>query len=807
MRQECIEAVIGAIGRPLRTNEAEDIERAIRDSMASIAKSDPQAWAGMSKTERYTAAADNAAKGFMAEAQKKASRTALNITARAKLANKFNDMVSRGTDGANSVERILNQVNAYVSGVQRENFSMILDTVEAAEPKFFGWLEDVAYTRDFVREVFAEGSSGNASASKAAKAWLEGIEVMRQRFNKAGGDIGKLSYGYLPQVHDAAKMLKAGKDAWMQSIAPKLDRTRYVDDFGNVLNDTDFMLMLNNVYETLSTGGINKLDPERPRFGSSFANRGSQNRAIHFKDAESFFDYQQEFGKGTLFEAMQHHVNGISRNTAIIEEMGSTPKDAFDMLYAMQLKTDGKIKSVGAGLADNSALFRVVTGESDRPASPSMADINQGIRNFVTAVKLQGTLLSSVTDMPALVATSAYHKLPIFETLGNVFKSFGKEYKDYANIHGLIADSMISDMNRWAHGNMSQGWTSKLAQTTMKVQLLTAWTESLKRGFQISMMGALAKMTRTPWDKLPEADRARLQFQGVTPEVYAVWQKATPEDWRGSKMLTPESIRAVNVDERIKQEASSRFLAYLIDESEYAVTTPDLTTRASLGGALQKGTAPGEIARHLTLFKSFPLAMANRHIRRMMALNGEGGSPLYSASLIAGLVGFGALSLQLKDLAQGKDPADMTDPKFWGKAMSQSGGLSIYGDVLYTGITGQNKTGQANWTTLLGPVFGTAADGLNVSLGNLGEAMRGERTKADAELVRFAKGNTPFINLWYARSAIDHMIMHDIQESVSPGYLGRMKARAYEDFGQRFWWEPGESMPDRAPDFANAIGE
>jgi hypothetical protein len=32
-----------------------------------------------------------------------------------------------------------------------------------------------------------------------------------------------------------------------------------------------------------------------------------------------------------------------------------------------------------------------------------------------------------------------------------------------------------------------------------------------------------------------------------------------------------------------------------------------------------------------------------------------------------------------------------------------------------------------------------------------------------------------------------------------------MKQRAQKDWGQQYWWEPGEALPDRAPDLS-AIG-
>ena len=82
----------------------------------------------------------------------------------------------------------------------------------------------------------------------------------------------------------------------------------------------------------------------------------------------------------------------------------------------------------------------------------------------------------------------------------------------------------------------------------------------------------------------------------------------------------------------------------------------------------------------------------------------------------------------------------------------------------------------------------------------------GKDSKAAAEALRWAKSNTPLINLWYTRAAIDNAMLNQLQENLNPGYLARMRARARKEFGQDYWWEPGEALPDRAPDFSNLGG-
>lgn len=281
-------------------------------------------------------------------------------------------------------------------------------------------------------------------------------------------------------------------------------------------------------------------------------------------------------------------------------------------------------------------------------------------------------------------------------------------------------------------------------------------------------------------------------------------------------MITPEAVRAIpdsaltglSNPALARDQAVSRLLGMITDESEFAVVSPDLMTRAAVTRGTQKGTLEGEFLRSLMLFKSFPLAMISRHLRRAATIDSTGGSLAYAASLGVGLSLFGALSLQAKDLAAGRDPRDATTPKFWGAAFVQGGGLGIYGDILYTGMGGQNRGGMSNWSSLAGPVFGTAFDLADVTLGNIGQAMQGKDPKTGAEVARFARQNLPFVNLWYARAALDHAFFHEMQEQLSPGYLSAMRARARKDWDQRFWWEPGAGFDQmRAPRLAGIAGE
>lgn len=347
----------------------------------------------------------------------------------------------------------------------------------------------------------------------------------------------------------------------------------------------------------------------------------------------------------------------------------------------------------------------------------------------------------------------------------------------------------------------------------MKLSLMNAWTDTLRRSFSMTMMGGLAKMSKTDWGKLSEYDRWRMTSKGITEDDWAVIRQAQLTTHRGSEFLTPEAIRASGSPEADRVVA--KVLGLITDESEYAVLNPDLATRVmSSGGGEQRGTMRGELARSVMQFKSFPIAMVSRHWRRMLDTpQGLDGAPVaanrvaYAGALFASLGALGAIAYQTKQIVSGKDPADMTRPKFWVKAVAQGGVLSIMGDILLADST--EEAGQYASKTisgLAGPTIGAAADlTLKVIKGNIDKAAAGKETHAAAEAITLARSHLPYVNLWYAKAALDHAGMHALQGNLSPGYLSRMQQRAHKEWGQDWWWKPGTGGPDRAPDFT-AIG-
>jgi hypothetical protein len=814
MKTRCIQQVEAAIGRTLGKGEAERIEERLTSNLRELARTDAN-FAGLDQAGKLKAAAELSLQQDTEQAAKAAQRKALNLAAQtreaAQLTTRAAELGEKDATHRALFER-LRQVDQYVSGVRAELFGRLVDTMKAASPRFLGLIENPEAVRDFVREVYGE-DTGNPIARDGAKAYLEQMEAIRQRMNAAGADIGKLDYGYLPQPHDTGAIVKAGKDKWIGSVLPKLDRSRYFNTDGTAMTDAQMVDFLDHAYDTLATEGLANREAGQRGMGSRASRFDEAHRAIHFKDPASYLGYMQEFGQGSTFEAIHNHVNAQAKNIGLMESFGSNPSTTYQLLKDTSEIEDSRVagrkrSGVYQFGATTDMVWDVLNGTVATPVNPRAAAIGRAIRNWTSATKLGGVMLSSINDAPTWLATARYNGVPLGKSLRNLLSSLtGKHLTDDAARLGLAVESMAGEMQTWHADTLRQDWAGKIANATMKLQLVESWTHRLRAGLGLMLQDQLATLKNTDWAALSDFDRERFKRAGLTEKDWQIWQAATPENIRGRELLTANAIRDVHgfTDAEVNS-AVAKMLGFIDNEAKTAVLAPDVVTRATITQGAKAGTLGGEIGRSLMLFKSFPLAMVLRNLERIRSIPSAKGKVAYSLALLTGLTLMGALSVELKDLVAGKNPRDATTPKFWGAAFAQGGGLGIFGDILYTGMGGNSRGGQPNWTSLAGPVAGTAADFFNVTLGNFGQALQGKDTKAAAELLRFARQNIPFLNIWYLKSAIDHAGFNELQDTLSPGYLARQKAAARRDWGSTYWWEPDEQTPSQMVDLTTTAG-
>ncbi|MCJ4970034.1 hypothetical protein ACLHST_06605 [Klebsiella pneumoniae] len=824
MRQECINAVQQAASRRLTQQEIKNIEDRIYRNMRQLARNDPASWRAMTDAERLRRAGQLAANELTNEAALKKRRVALTIAARQRL-----DAFIKTYQGKDGKLEALNRTIAFHAD-GKSNFlsvesrgkatrdyalSQIQEAFEAVDPRFFHLFEDEASVRDLVYEMRGQ-DTGNVRAKKGAKAWAGVTELLRQRFNDAGGDIGYLENWGIPQHHSMEKVGRVPQDKWVSDVIDKLDRKYYIKDDGQLMSDAELTTFLGEAYNTIATGGLNKLSDTGMRISGARSNRGNASRQIHFKDADSYLEYQREYGDRSLWEVMVGHLEGISKDIALVETYGPNPDHVFrsilDEVTAEQATANpertGRIKRL-ANSTEN--LYNFIAGKTQPIANPHIARWSDNIRNWMVASRLGSALLASFSDLGTMYMSAKVANIPMNRLFMNQLEAMNPANRmelARARRAGLAMESLLGSVNRWAMDNMGPSVSRWAATAVMRASGLTAWTDAHKRAYGVTMMGSLGEVvSRAPdLQSLDDSDFRILKSKGITEQDFSVWKLAQQEDWGNGNttMLTPESIMRIpdaavmhlGLPERVRFEAMRRLLAAVSEEVDMAVITPGAREQLFTGGGLQRGTWKGELTRSVFLFKSFPISVVLRHWTRAMGMPSAGGRAAYIAAFLASTTMLGALSQQLNDMASGRNPREMVGKdagKFWLGALLKGGGLGLYGDFL---LSDHTRYGGGALASMLGPVAGLVDDVVKLAQGIPLNAVEGKPEQTGGDLVKLGKGLIPGANLWYAKAALDHMIFNQLQEYFSPGYLRKVEQRSKKQFNQTYWWRPQDVTPE-----------
>lgn len=863
MNPNCIKAVTAAAGKPLSAGKIKAIEQAMVKKSRELAYRDSQLppnqrqWSSLSKDQRNLIAAEEAMKDIAAKAAHKEANAFRQI-----LANNRNDewvtawAKEKGTTRSKAWIKRLDLISHTIQAKQNHYFGQLSDMLDAVQitdgvgvKRWLGMklfdLDNPAMTRDVVREIWknADGSTGNAAAKKAAQAWLKTTEDMRLAFNNAGGAIGKLGYGYLTQIHDAAKIGKAGAQRWGDFVMQRLDRSAYLREDGSRMDDTEVRSIVDQSFNTLKNDGFDPLDAGKFKGTGAKANAGSESRVLHFRDGDAWMEYMDEFGRGSLYDAMQGHIRGMAKNITLVEELGPNAEQT--------VRVQNDLASQDKGLAGREwaitpqQRWDIISGRTGTPDNELWANVGSGLRLHQTATLLGSAVLSSITDIGTVRAGIHFNKLSYFEFLKNWKTTAWEEAKGLAGgrkylqqelqTHGIIVDSLIDGLNRWTGDNMATNAAGRVAGAVMKLSLMNAWTDSIRRAYRMTLESAGARITRKGWGELEAWDQMRFKEHGIDAADWEIIKAATPETIGGREFMTTRSIVATGAEGA--EQTALKWMAAMSDESEFGVVNPDLTARAiTTFGGMQAGTIKGEMARTATQFMSFPISMVTRHWGRVFETpQGLEGAPLgyggaqalrkvgvseesaAMAARLGALAAFtislgmlGGVAMQLKALAAGKDPINM-DPTedegatFWRRAMAQGGGLSYAGNLLFD----PQKTMMAGamekpMSIMLGPVGGTVGALGDLTIGNLQQLAMGEETDLGPEALRLINRQIPGQSLWWFRNVWQRNFIDQAQEAMNPNYLARMKARQAKD-GTTWWWEPGDRLPDQAPDLSKAV--
>lgn len=839
MRDECVRAVqIAAerIGKTVSQDTLRDIEAKIADARKQIAKQDLEGYRKLSREEQLVKAGERVVSDKLHNAKLQYRRKKLAVIKDREIRETFEQMKESGLSDMDALKYYVFTVNdgkggvmsieSRAKGIAHNYMARLVEFNKLTKDSSFGGIQySTRGMKDFIKESYGV-DSGNPQAKKA---WVE-VESIRNEmideFNRLGGDVPKLANYRNPQSLYSYKVAKrGGKDGsgFVDDFMQWVDRSEYVNPDGSMMTDAQMRDFLREAFVTLRSDGANKA--QGAGHSASVANRMKAHRQIHYKSPDAYIDAMDKYGVGGVFEQTVQNIENVAMDIALIDKLGPNAVNKFDQLYADAVRA-------GAGKTDPLVrrAFASMSGQIGT-SNPAVSHWMNEIKSAIVASRLGSMLLSQMSDAGTAKMVTNSLNLSSME-LGKwaARMASSSELRSMARLHGLGIESVLGSVARFADGASAQGFFGKAATVVPTIQGAHLWTRTLRQAFGTMLEAKLGDMVGKyeTFESLPAKDREIFSSLGITKDHWSIWQIAKPTDYKGNRILGPDSIfevssKAVQKKLGLKttteaeiaiRDAANALTTFTVEQSHQAVLQPGELSQATLKGSGNRGELLSEIGGLLFQFKSFPISIWRQAFIERAKFGPDSNPLLFRAKLLAWTSALGGLSLMLGDMALGKDPRqiyDEDDPnvalKFGFQAMMKGGGLGFFGD-LFDSVVGASADPWKS-TGIMGPAAGQFLGSMSPAMYHGVSALLSGDEKEKERFTKYAYksaiGVLPGQNLWFLKAFLHNVILDDLQEMANPGYKKRLKARAREDYNQEYWLGRGEEL--RSPNIMNIVGE
>lgn len=780
---------------------------------------------------------------------------ALNIKVRDQLDRAVKDMVTDGLTPVQALRAYLEGSPKFARGSRNSIYAMrqsfersytggLMAEMQANRPHLINMLRDSKLDADVaieMGEIKPGGKPGvtkNPDAVFLAKLFHSYTELARTDLNRRGANIGKLEGWFGPQTHDDLRMIAAGKTTWVNTVFDLLDHERSFPDAENV---AEIREILEGVYDTITTGVSDA--PNAALLGqrvnpANLAKRLGKSRVLHFKTAEAALKYRADFGVGNTISGIMNHLRASARTAAAMEVLGPNPEVMLNgIIESMKrsiandanLTPEAKVKQL-AGLTTDAGPLRqaldIATGLQARPVSVNMANIAQNVRSLQAMAKLGGALMSQFSDTVIAAAASQFRGSGFLRGFVNQLDGLrrGRPKGEFAEISYLLGEGFDGLLGQITNPNAAidgpVGSFGSWAEKFYRWNGMSWWTDIQRAAAGRMIAAEMAMRARVSFDDLPRAYRQVLQMHAIDAIEWDAVRSIPSRLVDGKAYITPD--RVVDIpDDKIEATVADRLRnvtdeerratiiadgrrrlelklgAFVADEVTYGVIETDARSRRTSTLGLRPGTMAGESIRMLMQFKGFPIAFAQRVLGRAIWGYGPGRRVEQAAhigTLLAGMTAMGYLSMTAKDAVRGYWPPREVNKASLAAAFIQGGAAGIYGDFLFSQV---NRFGGGLAETTMGPGFGSTFDLAELALKTVHSAVSDSDAPRAADFLNFALQNTPYINLYYTRPALDYLFLHSLRELVSPGFNRRQTGQRREQFGQERMLEPMDPFGSR----------
>ena len=586
------------------------------------------------------------------------------------------------------------------------------------------------------------------------------------RANNAGANINELASYITRQSHSSWKIKQAGYNKWRGFIEPLLDS-----------NAMDKNVDLHQVYLNLAT---NKHLQQNDKFlsvglrsGMDITKYFASARRLHFKSADSWLKYNEQFGTHNLAHSIAINLDRLGSNIGILETMDSDPRTFLDNL---RNKFNGKLQEKAASgdrLAQKEMDFLskkkldnildIIISDTV-PENPKLSTIMQGWRNLKTMSSLGQVLLTSISDFGTIIGEQLNHGIPLYKSIYNALKgvthSFSsKEKKEFARLLGVGTENLLGQAySRLNLEHQTVYGLTKLSNYYFKLNLMDWWDNSFKSTMGLVFSNNLAHHVKSPYSKAPAELKLLLERYGINKSNWSLYKRFIKKATDGREYIMPSEYTG---NDAKMLEAGNNFRNYLLDRVDTSIITPHALERHMGTFGTKTGTVIGEIVRHFMQFKHFTLSYMSRSLKdyttgqlspheRRGGLSDIGRGFAQNPQILVATTSFvtagGYLAIIAKDLVKGNDVPEPTKETLE-RAFLQGGGAGFLGDFI---LGNHNRYGHNLLQEAAGPGISDLADIAAMS----SDVKEGKSDEAGKKLKSLTCRNTPYRNLFYLYPAL-----------------------------------------------------
>lgn len=678
--------------------------------------------------------------------------------------------------------------------------SRIATMMEAYKPRKLGFENSLAAQDQLIHGLY--GSTTDVDAKSYAKMVTETLEEVRTIRNSFGGNIEKLDNYRLPQTSDAVKVANMEEATWKALVLDTVDLDELDKQVQLLLHmEPDSKpvagaidIALSQMYRTISTDGAASIVPRGTTSGLRFnvSKRHADHRFLHFKDAESWLEYNKKAGSETPYTAITNHIDHMSREIAAMKVLGPNPEKALTYLMSY---VDKRLLKRGSS-AQAHTLYKTVMGELDGAPHPKTAAVLSGARDILAGVKLGSATLSAMSDNYFLGRMATLTDIPVYKMYSRLFSQLSPAHKQDRLFAGQIGMSMdyaidkISAINRMGISN-NNNWTARFADASLRVNGLNYWTQAVEYTFKLEFAQQLGNSVSKKFNELGNLKEIMGAY-GITAKDWGVLRTTPLASYKGSQYFDVTAVKDLDLMTKIQ--------GMILSETVMAAPRPTARVQAAMHGGYSAQSTVGMARRAFFQFKGFPVSILMNQWAREFSHNTTASKMLGVGSLVVGTSVMGMMSYNLKEVAKGRTPMEWDDPKLAFNGFMQGGALGLLGDAAF--IDPDRPGGLIEFAA--GPMLGEFSSFVNDFVSKPMKDVIEMNGKANERLalaaIRFGKRNVPGpLNLTGIKTAFTRATLDQLDKQINPNWSSRnrsMRRQLKRDRGQEYWWKPGELTPD-----------